>query len=146
MASVEQTHRFGDPEPPRRSWFVRNWGCVVLVIGLGGFCLCGGLISGILGIVSYSIQNSDAYAAAWQRTKDSPEVQEALGEPITDDTWFPTGNINIKNGGGNADITFHVAGPKGRATVHTRAVREDGEWTTTLLEVEVPGGKKIKLE
>jgi hypothetical protein len=146
MSNIEQTHRFGDPEPPRRSWFARNWGWVLIFVGAGGFCVCCGGFGGLLMLGTSVLKNSDAFTMALKRTQESPEVQEAIGQPIKDASVIPQGNIDIKNNTGDAHFEFDVEGPKGRAHVSTRATMENGKWTTTHLEVDVVNGGTIKLE
>jgi hypothetical protein len=145
MSSVEQTHRFGDPEPPRRSWFSRNWGWVALVVGTGGICVCCGGFTSIMMFGFSILKQSDPYVMALESAKNDPRIQEAIGQPIEDVSWIPMGHFEQKNSTGKAEFEFDIAGPKGRAHVHTRAEMDEGKWNTTFLEVDIVGGEKYKL-
>ncbi|NUQ66028.1 MAG: hypothetical protein HUU20_26505 [Pirellulales bacterium] len=135
-----------EAEPPRRSWWSRNWlwavpvGCLAMVLGCGGCCL------GVFGTALYALKSSPPYQMALEKVRTSPQVIEELGEPIEEAGWFPTGNVNVKNGGGDALLDFDVAGPKGRAHVQARARRINGEWGLTTVEVTLADGKRIPLE
>jgi len=92
------------------------------------------------------LKGSEPYQMALDRVRNDPEVQEAIGQPIEEASFMPMGNFEQKNSSGKAEFQFDVSGPKGKAHVQTRAVMDDGKWTTTELEVDVVGGKKFTLE
>ncbi|MBP7950968.1 MAG: hypothetical protein KA004_15050 [Verrucomicrobiales bacterium] len=135
--------------PPQRSsgkcWF---WGC--------GGCL-GLLVIGVVGVFFMARQvlgvfaDAPPYKMAVEEAQRSPEVQEALGQPVEAKKFagvLPfTGSININNDSGTADLQIPVAGPKGQGTVHSVAKKSIGQpWEFSVLEVTVDGtGKKIPL-
>ena len=136
--------RFSAEPPPKKGWFARNWLWIVpliLVGGIGscGLC-CGGFFFGVVG----ALKSSDAYNFAVQEVRKSPAVVAKIGEPITE-PMMVSGNVNINNDVGDADLTFDVTGPKGTATVHTRAARAGGKWTTTVLTAKFPDGSSEDL-
>ena len=144
MESFQQTP---DLEPPRRKSRTCLWwilaGLVIFVV------LCAGLFGGIF-VREFSkineIKSSEPYQMGLEQEQQDPLVIEALGEPIEDVTWFPTGNVNAENDRGDANLHFEVAGPKGKANVHVQARRVDGQWGLTNLEVTPEGGQRIQLD
>jgi hypothetical protein len=68
-----------------------------------------------------------------------PRVREVLGEPI-EPAFLVSGNVNVTNGAGHAELTYDVSGPKGTATVVVNADKAGGEWTFNTLEVRPSGG------
>ncbi len=135
-----------EPEPPPRSWWSRNWLWVVPVGLLGIVLGCGGCCLGIFGTALYAIKSSSPYQMALEEVRTSPEVIDRLGQPIEEAGLFPTGNVNVENGGGNALLEFDVAGPRGRAHVQARARRIGGQWGLTTVEVTFADGERISLE
>lgn len=135
-----------DPEPPKRGWFRRNWLWFVPMIIIGPFLLCAGCGGLIAFTVISAIKGSDAYKLALERVQQSPDVQAQLGEPITDATPFPTGNVSSSNGEGSALIFMRVAGPKGAANVVIEAEETGHVWHFDKLEVTVDAdGARIDL-
>lgn len=129
---------------PPRSWWSRNWKWFVPVGCLGLIVLCLLGIAGIVGIVFGAMKSSDVYKEALQRAQNHPEVQAALGTPI-EAGWIMTGNINVDNSSGTANIRFPISGPKGEAWVHAEAAKDGGAWRYSTLEVQIEDGAKINL-
>jgi len=132
------------PGQPQQGWWSRNWkwfvplGCVgIILIGLAG-------IAGIVAIVFGAMKSSDVYREALQRAQNHPEVQAALGTPI-EAGWWMSGQIDIKNDTGNANISIPVSGPKGKGTIHAVASKEGGRWRYSKLDVQVEGRQTINL-
>ncbi len=138
-----------DPTPatpadrPRRGWLRRNWLWFVPTTVL---VLCGGFCIGIFGLVFGLLKSSDPYQMALQRVQNDPQVIQLLGQPIEESGWFPTGQLNIENDRGDARFDFDVAGPNGKAHVHTEARRISGRWGLTRLEVTPEDGQRIVLD
>jgi hypothetical protein len=133
-------------ERPRRGWLGRNWiwfvPATLLVLAL----LCGGCCVGIIGAIFGVLKSSEPYQMALERVQNDPGVIQQLGQPIEEAGWFPTGEVNIRNGQGDARLDFAVAGPQGKAHVHTEARRVGGRWGLTRLEVTPDGGQRIVLD
>lgn len=144
MASLEPATF--EAAPPRRGWWSRNWLWAVPVGCLAALLLCGGCCLGIFGSTLLFLKNSPPYQMALETVRSSPQVAERLGKPIEEAGWFPTGNLHVENGGGDALIDFDIAGPKGRAHVQARARRIGGEWGLTTVEVTFADGQRISLE
>lgn len=143
MSQLDQA-RF-DAEPPKRGWFRRNWLWFVPTIILLPIFLCGGCFATIFYAVVSGIKGSGAYQTALERVQQSPEVQAAIGQPITDTTVFPTGNIQTTNNEGTAKLLFSVAGPNGTANVDLNAILVDGTWHYEKLDVTCSDGSTIDL-
>ena len=131
------------PRPP--NWFQRNWpwfvptGCVGLLVVLAAF------VGGIMLIVVTAMKSSDPYKVAVQRAETNERVTAALGMPVTEG-WFLTGNINVNGGGGNANISVPLSGPKGKGTLYVNALKSEGVWEYQKLFVRVDGtGEAIDL-
>ncbi|XZE53917.1 cytochrome c oxidase assembly factor Coa1 family protein [Planctomycetaceae bacterium SH139] len=107
--------------------------------------LCGGLVAGILMLVFGIIKSSEPYQRSLQTVESSAEVQELIGSPI-EAGLIPTGNVNLENSGGSADLSYTVSGPDGSANVRAIATREVGKWTFDSLTVTpTPAGEPIDL-
>ena len=134
-------------EPPRRGWFVRNWVWFVPLLILLFIIICAGCCTGMLTFRVGMLKASEPYQAALAAVREDPQVQEALGTPIEDDTWFPVGEIVTSNRHGDARLDFAVRGPKGRAHVRTESRMTDGAWQMTELVVTVEEtGERIVLD
>ncbi len=122
------------PPPPSPNRGVYRWliGCgiagVLLVLGCG---VCGGLF---FASIFSLIKSSTPYEMALAEVQRDPQVIEWLGEPI-EASWWATGNLEIHNHDGRADLDFKVTGPRGSADVHTLAVMSEGKWKLTKLLV-----------
>jgi hypothetical protein len=131
-----------DPNPagPKKGWFARNWLWFLPVVGLSSFCVCclgcGGIFFGVM----QTIKSSEAYQMALAHVQNDPEVRELLGEPIVEAGFMPLGQVNVNNGAGDAELYFQVSGPKGQASVSANALRENGQWELTYVEVTPDDG------
>lgn len=138
-----------EPPPiPRKApgtWFKRNYKWFLPVICVGGLLLFTGIIAlfvyGVFGL----LKSSDPYKQALARAKAEPAVIAALGSPIRAG-FFVTGSINLSNSSGDADLSFPISGPNGKATVYVVAKKSLGRWTFQHLIVEIgKTGKRIDL-
>ena len=138
---------FGDPTNIRRenNAAVRK-GCA---LGCGGCALAVigflALMAGIGALVVMGLRNSDACKEALEKARASTQVRAALGTPI-EQGWWITGSVSINGGGGAAEFSFSISGPKGGATLYAKAIKTNGKWVFTSLTV-VPDstGKPIDL-
>jgi hypothetical protein len=145
-----QQQQYGQPaydqsayaQPPR-SWFSRNWWWFIPAIIVVPILGCGGVAA----FRFWEIKSSSAYQQALARVQQDPQVQEALGQPIEDATWMPTGEFNVENDRGEASIIFQVAGPKGGAQVSFHARMVGGQWGLTELAVTINStGERIVID
>jgi hypothetical protein len=129
---------------PRKNWWERNWkwfvptGCLTLILL---FCLFMALI---FTIVMGSIKSSDAYKQAVAKARANPTVVEKLGTPIAEG-YFVSGNINVQNDSGNADLQIPISGPKGKAVIHAVASKSAGKWEYSRLTIAIEGGPELDL-
>jgi hypothetical protein len=129
---------------PQPNWWSRNWkwfvpaGCLTLILL---FCLFLGLI---ITIVMGSIKSSDAYKQAVAKARANPTVVEKLGTPIAEG-YFVSGNINVQNDSGNADLQIPISGPKGKAVIHAVASQSAGKWEYSRLTVTIEGQPELDL-
>ena len=108
-------------DKPRRGWWSRNWRWFVPTALLCSALLCGGCCIGIFGAVFGVLKSSEPYQMALERVQKDPQLIQHLGEPIEEVGWFPSGEITVQNGRGDARFDFEVAGPKGKAHVRAEA-------------------------
>lgn len=123
---------------PRKGWWSRNWlwavpsGCLGLLLSCG--CL-GALF------VTLTISGSGGVSVVTQaieRAKQSPEVQQALGEPINPTAWGFQGSIHSGTDGGSANFSLPLQGSRAEGTLRVRASQQGDTWTYTQLQVDVP--------
>ncbi len=74
------------------------------------------------------MKSSEPYQQSLERTQADARVQALLGTPITSG-FTTTGNIQLNNDSGQADISYTVSGPQGSGTVHVVAEKAGGAWT-----------------
>lgn len=132
------------PVPPRPNWFSRNWkwfipmGCLVCLLALGGF------IAAIVSIVAGAMKSSDAYKQAMAKVSSNPAAIEALGTPI-ESGFLISGNVNVNNDSGAADIYVPVHGPKGKGKIHVVGAKESGVWHYSRMMLTLDDGKTVDL-
>jgi hypothetical protein len=88
-----------------------------------------------------AVKNSEVYKDAVAKAQASPEVKEALGEPI-EPSSLVTGTVD--EGAGQAVLLVPLTGPKGTGAMEAKASKQGGKWEFTTLRVTV-GGKEIDL-
>jgi hypothetical protein len=129
---------------PRKNWWERNWkwfvptGCLTLVLL---FCLFMALI---FTIVMGAMKSSDAYKQAMAKARANPTVVAKLGTPIAAG-YFVSGNINVQNNSGNADLQIPISGPRGKAVIHAVASKSAGKWEFSRLTVAIEGQPELDL-
>ncbi|MCE9552746.1 MAG: cytochrome c oxidase assembly factor 1 family protein [Planctomycetes bacterium] len=122
-----------------RTWWNRNWKWAVPVGCITPLVCCGGFAGLILTIIFGAMRSSDVYKDAVSRATADVRVKELLGEPI-EPGLFTTGNINVHNDSGDADLSIPLSGPKGSATLHVVAEKSGGKWECSELEVQPATG------
>jgi len=126
-------------QPAQRTWWNRNWKWVVPVGCITPLVCCGGFFGVILTIVFGAIKSSDPYKDSVARATADARVVELLGEPI-EPGFFVTGNINVQNDSGDANLVIPLSGPKGSGTLHVVAEKTAGKWNNSTLEVRSADG------
>jgi len=131
--------------PENKGWFGRNWkwfvpaGCLSIVVMVVAVAAAG------LYFVIGAIKSSDVYREALVKARSNTAVVRELGEPI-EAGWRISGTINVSNDSGNADVRIPVSGPKKSGAVYATAIKKQGKWDFSALEVEIEGvTKRINL-
>jgi len=120
----------------QKSWFQRNWVWAVPVGCLTPILVCGGFFTLLMAVVFGAIKSSDAYTQSLAAVRANPAVVAAIGEPI-EPGFLVTGNIQIVNDAGSANIAYTVSGPEGRGDVTVAATRSMGKWRFTVLHIDL---------
>jgi hypothetical protein len=126
------------PVSPQKNWFGRNWKWFVPVASLAVIVLFAAFIAAVFGLVEASFQSSSVYTQALARARANPQVSGQIGLPLKAG-WFTTGNLNIDNDDGNADLVIPISGPKGKGKIYVVAKKTADVWRYETLEVEVNG-------
>lgn len=104
-----------------------------------------GFVAAIVFFAFGAIKSSDVYQQAITKARSHAVVKRELGEPI-EPGWLVSGNINVGNDSGNADLSIPVSGSKKSGTVYASAIKNHGKWDFSTLEVEIEGeSKRINL-
>jgi hypothetical protein len=105
---------------------------------------CSGLAGlGLLGAFT-AIKASDPYTESLDRATNNEEVSSKLGQPI-EPGFMVQGNINLKNDGGQADLSYSISGPNGSGNVHVRGDKAGGAWSYEKMDVTIGEGNVIDL-
>lgn len=105
-------------------------------VGFGVFLWFMALMVGALFFLFTVFMKTEPYLQGLKMVTQSPAVIAELGEPVTPG-WFVTGNIHVGTSDGKANIDFPIYGPKGKATVYVKAVKDVGEWRLLRVVVEI---------
>jgi hypothetical protein len=132
------------PPPPSGSWWSRNWKWVVPIGCLLPIVLFGSCVAGIAWFAVTAIRSSEPYSEALERARRNPEVIGRLGSPI-EPKWWLTGNVDLSNDDGSADMKIPISGPKGQAFIAVEGERRNGRWIYSRMIVETPSGNPIDL-
>jgi hypothetical protein len=132
---------FPGPEQKPRGWWSRNWKWFVPTVFLCLILMCGGCLTGIAVLFISGLRHLEPYVVTMEKIQANPEAQEALGQPIRDDSWFPV----LSPDGNNMDIRWDLSGPKGKGKAHVKARMTGNKWEIVLIEVILPNDKKILL-
>jgi hypothetical protein len=132
---------FPGPEQKPRGWWSRNWKWFVPTVFLCLILMCGGCLTGIGVLFISGLRHLEPYVVTMDKIQANPEAQEAFGQPIRDDSWFPV----LTPDGNNMDIRWDLAGPKGKGKAHVKARMSDNKFETVFIEVILPSGKEIEL-
>jgi hypothetical protein len=126
-------------------WFSRNWKWLIPV-GCGLPLLCCGVFGiGTYFTVSKVIQGTPVFAEAIEKANTNPEVTAALGQPVTPGFMLSGEVKESGGGGGTANFTIPLEGPKGKGSLEVNASRVGGTWTFNSLKASVGGGKVVDL-
>lgn len=85
------------------------------------------------------IADSGAFKSLLRLVAADPGVVAKLGSPVAMASTNVHGKLDIDNGqtpDGDADLTFELTGPKGRANVHVDAQLTQGVWSMDTVDFE----------
>jgi hypothetical protein len=114
---------------------------VVIVLGLIVILFVGGII----GMVFYGISNSDAALVAKDFLSKNERLKQDIGE-VKDFGKFVTGNINLNNGDGTAQLNLKVIGERKQVNAAVELVFRSGhQWRVTAASYKNEAGETIDL-
>jgi len=113
----------------------------VLAIGGGCAVLLGAALALLLILVVFvfgMLRNSDPAKIAIQRAEANAVVASRLGTPLKTGI-FVSGNVNVDNASGHAELQIPVTGPRGKGTIYLIADKRLGRWEFSALEIALNG-------
>jgi hypothetical protein len=114
---------------------------VVIVLGLIVVLFVGGII----GMVFYGISNSDAALVAKDFLSKNERLKQDIGE-VKDFGRLVTGNINLNNGDGTAELSLKVIGERKQVNAAVELVFRSGhQWRVTAASYKNEAGQTIDL-
>lgn len=102
--------------------------------------LCTGM--SVIGSIS-TIRTSEPYKHSLDLALNSPEVRQALGEPVTVGR-FTQGAVNVSNGG-VAQLYIPLHGSNDSATIRVNGTNRNGTWKYFAVRVDTDQGERIDL-
>jgi hypothetical protein len=116
-------------------------GSIVLVIGLIVVIFVGGII----GIVFYSIGNSEAADTARSFLQKNEQLKTDIGE-IKEFGSIVTGSVNIDGGSGKATINLKAVGERKSVNASVELIYRNGQpWRVTAASYQNDKGENIEL-
>ena len=114
---------------------------VVVVLGL----IVTLVVGGIVGAVFYKINNSDAANVAKEFLRNSAQLKQDIGA-VKDFGSFITGNVNITNGDGSAQLNLKVIGEGKTVNATVEMIFRSGhQWRVTSASFRNEAGETIDL-
>jgi flagellar basal body-associated protein FliL len=114
---------------------------IVIVLGLIVVLFVGGIV----GIVFYGIGNSDAANVAKEFLRNNDRLKQDIGE-VKDFGKFVTGNINVNNGDGTAELNLKVIGERKEVNAAVELVFRSGhQWRVAAASYRNETGETIDL-
>lgn len=114
---------------------------VVIVLSLIGVLFVGGIV----GVAFYGIGNSDAANVSREFLKKNERLKQDIGE-VKDFGSIVTGNINITNGDGMAQLNLKVIGERKEVNATLELVyHSPHEWRVTAASYRNEAGETINL-
>jgi hypothetical protein len=114
---------------------------VIIVLGL----IVAVFVGGIVGFVFYSIGNSDAANVSKEFLRKNERLKQDIGE-VKDFGKFITGNVNINNGDGTAELNIKVIGERKEVNAAVELVFRSGhQWRVTAASYRNEAGETVDL-
>jgi flagellar basal body-associated protein FliL len=116
---------------------------VSILIVLGLIVLV--FVGGIVGLVFYKINNSEAAQVSKDFLKTNERLKQDIGE-VKDFGKFVTGNINIENGNGTAELSIKVIGERKTVNASVELMYRSGhQWRVTAASYRNDDGQTVDL-
>jgi len=145
MSTDDRFEPAAESPPQKRGWWSRNWLWAAPVGCLTPVLLCGGCLFAVIGGAMGAMKSSDPFRDSLAAAQASPDVQEALGEPI-EAGFLVQGRLNVDSASKLADLNYPVTGPKGSGTVYVSGEADaGGPWVYEEMRVRIDGGPEIDL-
>lgn len=126
------------PRPSRRwLWWVPA-GCLFIVL------LMAAAVFALVWMIGAAFDQSEAYQEPLRRAQASSEVRALLGEPVKAG-WLPQGEMSVSGSEGTAQLTIPLHGPRGEAVIQVQAIKRDGTWVYSQMEVVAADGVRVDL-
>jgi hypothetical protein len=122
--------------PPRR-WSTRRilWTAIPVCLGIAGL-----FVGSVFYFIESMMRSSGAYQMALDKASRSPCVVNAIGTPLKTGV-FISGNIDLHNSDGGANLSIPVTGPRGKGDIEVEAEKANGIWRITALDFEGKDGR-----
>lgn len=116
-------------------------GSIVMVLGLIVLLFVGGII----GAVFYGIGNSEAATVSEDFLKNNERLKQDIGE-VKSFGKLVTGNINVRNGDGTAELSIKVNGERKSVNASVELIYRSGhQWRVTAASYQNEAGQTIDL-
>lgn len=109
------------------TWWNRNWkwfvptGCLTIIIIAG--LVIGGIVYGVTSMMT----NSDVYQHSIDAAQKNSDVAAVIGGSIEAD-GMTSGNINVTDNSGQANLNIPIKGTKGKGTIQVIASKNNSDW------------------
>jgi hypothetical protein len=119
---------------------------VMIVVGIVlGLCLIVAVfVGGIIGIAFYSVSNSEAATTAKDFLRSNARLKQDIGE-VKDFGNFITGNVNYRNGNGDATLNIKVIGERATVNATLDLIYRSGRWRVIAASYRNSSGQNIDL-
>jgi flagellar basal body-associated protein FliL len=102
-------------------------------------------VGGIVGFVFYKINNSEAAQVSKDFLKTNERLKQDIGE-VKDFGKFVTGNINVENGNGTAELSIKVIGERKTVNASVELMYRSGhQWRVTAASYRNDDGQTVDL-
>ncbi len=114
---------------------------VIVLLGLLVVIVAGGIV----GVAFYSMGNSEAANVSRAFLRENEKLKQDIGEVKDFGSWV-TGNINVNNGDGRAELHLKVIGERKEVNATVELVFRSGhQWRVTAASYRNEAGERIEL-
>lgn len=119
---------------------------VMVIVGIVlGLCLIVAVfVGGIIGIAFYSVSNSEAATTAKDFLRSNARLKQDIGD-VKDFGNFMTGNVNYRNGNGDATLNIKVIGERATVNATLDLIYRSGRWRVIAASYRNSSGQNIDL-